>query len=99
VRSAAFSPDGKRIITASVDRTARLWDSETGKSIDEPLKGHESPRTTPAAEQLVENLTIRRQLSAQSSGRRVRLFLGASLTEAARSTLRGLYRNNRIWQE
>jgi WD40 repeat protein len=25
VRDAAFSPDGKRIVTASVDRTARQW--------------------------------------------------------------------------
>ena len=40
-RSAAFSPDGKRIVTASEDKTARLWDAETGKPIGEPLKGHE----------------------------------------------------------
>src|SRR5262249_18433267 len=26
VTSAAFSPDGKRIVTASVDKTARLWE-------------------------------------------------------------------------
>jgi WD40 repeat protein len=25
VRSAAFSPDGKRIVTASLDKTARIW--------------------------------------------------------------------------
>ena len=42
VNSAAFSPDGKRIVTGSSDNTARLWDAETGKSIGEPLKGHES---------------------------------------------------------
>src|SRR5262249_21243027 len=40
VVSAAFSPDGKRIVTASLDKTARLWDAETGKSIGEPLAGH-----------------------------------------------------------
>ena len=28
--SAAFSPDGKRIVTASRDRTARVWDAATG---------------------------------------------------------------------
>ena len=37
--SAAFSPDGKRIVTASADKTARLWDAETGKQIGE-LQGH-----------------------------------------------------------
>ena len=31
VDSAEFSPDGKRIITASWDDTARLWDATTGK--------------------------------------------------------------------
>ena len=39
--SAAFSHDGKRIVTASFDNTARLWDAETGKPIREPLEGHE----------------------------------------------------------
>ena len=38
--SAAFSPDGKRIVTASFDKTARLWDAESGKQIGEPLMGH-----------------------------------------------------------
>ena len=28
--SAQFSPDGRRIVTASKDGTARLWDSQTG---------------------------------------------------------------------
>jgi WD40 repeat protein/tetratricopeptide (TPR) repeat protein len=38
--SAAFSPDGKRIVTASDDKTARLWDAETGRQIGAPLLGH-----------------------------------------------------------
>ena len=38
--SAALSPDGKRIVTASVDKTARIWDAASGKPIGEPLKGH-----------------------------------------------------------
>jgi hypothetical protein len=33
VRSAIFSPDGKRIVTASLDKTARVWDAFTGKEI------------------------------------------------------------------
>ena len=42
VLSAAFSPDGKRIVTAFQDKTARVWDSATGQPIGEPLKGHDS---------------------------------------------------------
>ena len=39
--SAVFSPDGKFIVTASCDKTARVWDAKTGKAVTEPLK-HES---------------------------------------------------------
>ena len=30
VRSAAFSPDGRHVVTSSSDRTARVWNAETG---------------------------------------------------------------------
>ena len=30
---AAFSPDGARILTASTDKTAKLWDAASGKLI------------------------------------------------------------------
>jgi WD40 repeat protein len=33
VYSAAFSPDGTRVVTASADHTARLWDTATGEPI------------------------------------------------------------------
>jgi WD40 repeat protein/tetratricopeptide (TPR) repeat protein len=39
IASLAFSPDGRRIITASKDNTARLWDTETGKPLA-TLSGH-----------------------------------------------------------
>ncbi|HIK12975.1 MAG TPA: hypothetical protein IGS52_22400 [Oscillatoriaceae cyanobacterium M33_DOE_052] len=39
VISASFSPDGQRIVTASLDKTARLWDTK-GKLVAE-LKGHQ----------------------------------------------------------
>ena len=40
VTSAAFSPDGSRIVTASEDKTARIWDAATGKEIA-VLRGHD----------------------------------------------------------
>jgi len=33
VRSIAFSPDGRRLVTASSDKSARIWDAETGREI------------------------------------------------------------------
>ena len=36
--SAQFSPDGQRVVTASDDKTARLWDAASGKPIGEPMK-------------------------------------------------------------
>ncbi|WP_018432160.1 nSTAND1 domain-containing NTPase [Paraburkholderia atlantica] len=40
VDSAVFSPDGKRMVTASWDGTARVWDAATGKQIVQ-LSGHQ----------------------------------------------------------
>jgi WD40 repeat protein len=37
----AFSPDGLRIVTASYDRTARIWDAASAKEIA-VLRGHAS---------------------------------------------------------
>ncbi|MBI3418442.1 MAG: protein kinase [Verrucomicrobia bacterium] len=34
---AAFSPEGARVLTASRDRTARVWDALTGKPLTPPL--------------------------------------------------------------
>ena len=33
MKHAAFSPDGARIVTASEDKTARIWDANTGEQI------------------------------------------------------------------
>ena len=38
--SACFSPDGVRIVTASLDNTARLWDAATSQELA-ALHGHE----------------------------------------------------------
>ena len=39
VISATFSPDGKRIVSASDDETVKVWDAQTGECI-RTLKGH-----------------------------------------------------------
>jgi WD40 repeat protein len=38
VWNAAFSPDGTRVVTASNDKTARVWDVTTGKPLTSPLE-------------------------------------------------------------
>ena len=39
VRAAAFSPDGKKVVTACRDGIARIWDAESGKELQR-LTGH-----------------------------------------------------------
>jgi WD40 repeat protein len=42
VTSVAFSPDGQRILSGSLDKkTVRIWDAKTGMPIGQPLTGHE----------------------------------------------------------
>jgi WD40 repeat protein len=36
-----FSPDGRRIVTGSLDKTARIWDAATAKEIA-ALRGHDN---------------------------------------------------------
>jgi WD40 repeat protein len=47
VTSAAFSPDGTRVVTASWDNTARLWDAAAGKALA-TLAGHTDQVTSAA---------------------------------------------------
>jgi WD40 repeat protein/serine/threonine protein kinase len=38
VEHVAFSPDGRRVVTASRDHTARVWDVSTGEAVTPPLR-------------------------------------------------------------
>jgi hypothetical protein len=40
VTCGAYSPDGRRVVTGSKDRTARVWDAATGRELA-VLRGHE----------------------------------------------------------
>ncbi len=44
VVSCAWSPDGRRIVSASVDNTLRIWDAESGQSV-RALRGHDDSVT------------------------------------------------------
>ena len=45
VNSAQFSPGGRRVVTASFDGTARLWDAATGEPLGEPMKHQDTVRS------------------------------------------------------
>ena len=47
VDAAAFSPDGKTVLTGGDDSTARLWDAATGQPIGQPIR-HEGVVTSVA---------------------------------------------------
>jgi WD40 repeat protein len=40
VRSVAYSPDGRYIISGSADRTIQVWDAETGAVVGKPPQRH-----------------------------------------------------------
>ena len=40
VETVAFSPDGKQVVSGSLDKTVRIWDAETGQTITGPFEGH-----------------------------------------------------------
>jgi WD40 repeat protein len=43
VLSAAFSPDGRRIVSGGEDNTIRVWNAATGEQLGAPITGHQLP--------------------------------------------------------
>ena len=64
VFSVAFSPDGKRIVSGSGDKTVRVWDAATGQPIGAPLTGHtgavSSVAFSPDGKRIVSGSSTRR---------------------------------------
>ncbi|KAH8834469.1 hypothetical protein DL96DRAFT_1757187 [Flagelloscypha sp. PMI_526] len=42
IHRAAFSSDGRRIVSTFSNNTVQIWDVESGRAIGDPLRGHES---------------------------------------------------------
>ena len=80
VSSAAYSPDGTRIVTASVDKTARIWDARTGAQLV-VLSGHDG--IGHVRRLLARRHTHRHRLVGQD-----RAHLGCAHGRAARRALR-----------
>ncbi|MCI0464808.1 MAG: serine/threonine protein kinase, partial [Gemmataceae bacterium] len=80
VRSVAFSPDGRRLASASEDRTVKLWETATGKEL-RTFQGHTGP---------VVNVTFSpegQRLASASSDQTVKLWETATGKELR--TLKG----------
>ena len=83
VRSAAFSPDGTRVVTASDDRTARLWDAATGARARRRCMRHE------------ERCAVRRlQPGRDAGGHRLRGPHGAAVGRGDRRTSSAVLRGH-----
>ena len=72
--SVCFSPDGKQLVSGSLDETVRLWDVETGACV-KTLGGHNSEVKHNSWVQSVCFSPDGKQLASGSYGRTVQLCL------------------------
>ena len=91
VNSAAFSPDGTRIVTTSLDRITRVWDIRTGEVL-QTLEGHTFPAIialfSPDGQKIVtaSNDNTARIWDAET-GEELHALAGASETGNVRSAI------------
>jgi WD40 repeat protein len=109
--AAAFHPDGKRIVTASDDETARLWNAGSGKQIGEPLSGHtarvQSVAFSPDGKRIVTASVDRtarlwdvesgKQIGEPLSGHRTALFSAAFSPDGKRIVTASFDETARLW--
>ena len=81
VTACAFSPDGRRIVSASGDKTLKLWDAETGADARRPSRGT-TVRSGPAPSPPTGDASSRAVPTTPSSS-------GTPETGACQATLEG----------
>jgi WD40 repeat protein/tetratricopeptide (TPR) repeat protein len=79
----SFSPDGRRLLTAHADQTARVWDVALGEPLTPPLPHGGSISQAVFSRDSRHVLTVSGDRSGRSDGGEVRVWLWPTTAEAA----------------